>query len=347
MARKELIFVIKDSAVNSSIITSALGDEYAIGIYTSGGSALSAMEKVRPDLVLLDLLLPGMDGKDMLRFLKNNRVTRRIPVIILSSRLTSKDEEECLMLGASDFIRRPVTPAVLQMRVRNQVDIMRRISSEHSLTGELLSKKECSAVARTAVSLLKSLDTGAEEYIEDTRELFTILAEGIAQRHPHLLNPSAVFSMAWASMLHDIGKAHIRRHILNKSDPLLPEEVEEIRLHPCRGAAVIQSLMKEMGKSDFLEFAHDIAMFHHEKWDGSGYPFKLRGEDIPLGARIMSLVDVYSALTHRSRVRNALPHQEAVRIITDGDDRTQPGHFDPVVIEAFMAVEKRFAEWSF
>lgn len=337
--RKDQIFIVEDEPADIDLIVAALEDDYDLRVFTTGESAISALAEGPPDLMLLDVTLPGHDGFSVCRELKNGSSTRDVPVIILTSRTHKTDEERSLVIGAADFIRKPIEPSILRMRVRNQIQRNFRKPRQRTDTGRLLHERECDTILNLTVILLKSVDPLTGVHIEKTSEVFSRVLESYAARYGCRLELADIQAMAKASVLHDIGKVGIPHQILGKKGPLDPEEFARMQLHARIGGKIIDSLEVKLGKTPFLNYAREMALFHHEKWDGTGYPHRIGGRDIPLSARIMSLVDVYEALASRRSYRAALSHETVIRIITEGDQRIRPGHFDPEVLQAFVLVK--------
>lgn len=336
---KHQVFIIEDSPDDISLILDTLGDKYDPRVYTSGETALRELRKQPPSLVLLDVRLPGVDGFEVCRLLKSFDETADIPIIFLTSEDSSKAEGKCLMLGAADFIKKPVDPEILKRRVQNQIDLLEHMVSQQELYEKLSYKRECDAISNVVITLLNAMDKTTGEHIENTRELYYVTANCFATYRPDLFVNENIDLMAQASSMHDIGKSGIHSAILGKSGALSVDELAQVRQHPRIGGEMIEKLEKVVGQNVFLSYAREMALFHHEKWNGNGYPFSLKGNAIPLCARIMSLVDVYDALTSNRTYRKALPHDTAVRIITEGDGWIQPGDFDPELINAFLLVE--------
>jgi len=341
--KKRTIFIIEDNPIDIALILQALGNEYDLRVFTSGETVSRIMEQDPPSLVLLDIMLPGISGFAICEYLKATTSTSKIPVIFLTSQTKTTHETKALALGATDFIRKPIEPGVLKHRVHNQMEILRYLELQQTQASKRILQAECETIQNMAVILLKAIDLQTGKHIENTQRLFTLLAKGFAAMYPGLLDPDTISSMARASVLHDIGKAGIPSQILSKNGPLTSEEIARIRQHPQLGAEIIESLENVVGQSSYTTYSSEMALFHHEKWDGSGYPFGLKGEEIPLSARLMALVDVYEALVSTRSYRAALPHEDAFRIIIKGDNRILPGHFDPKVLEAFRRIEQEFA----
>lgn len=341
-----ILYVIEDSPIDIAMILETLGDAYDIRVYSSGESALLAMEIDRPSLVLLDVMLPIIDGFEVCRRIKITESIRDIPIIFLTTLNSRMDEEKSLLMGAADFIRKPIEPSILKHRVLNQVQLIEKFRDQQIRSCEIISQRECEVIQNTAIVLLRSMDPHTGQHIANTQEIFALLAKGYRTICSEIKDVEHLETMARASTLHDIGKACIPLDILDKKGPLNLQEIHQVRQHTLIGGNIIKSLENVLGYSSFLGFAGEMALFHHEKWDGTGYPYGLRHEKIPLSARIMALVDVYEALTSRRPYRESLTHEEAYHILTKGDGRIHNGHFDPQVLVAFSLVQHDMAAVS-
>lgn len=336
---KRQIFVVEDEPADVTAIVSALGEQYDLRVFLTGESAIAALAGGTPDLVLLDVMLPRHDGYSICEALKKNASTSEVPIIFLTSLTATVDEEKALLMGAADFIRKPIEPSIVRMRVQNQIRNLFQASHIRKLTDRLLDEKASKTLQDLTVTLLASMDPLTGRHIEKTSEMFSLVMANYAAAYPGRLDPSTIPVMSKASVLHDIGLVGIPQYILSKEGPLAPEEHARMRLHPRLGGDMIKSLEGKVGKSPFLRFAREMALYHHERWDGTGYPHGLNEHDIPLSARIMSVVDAYDALTSARPYRPSLSHETVFRIITEGDGKTCPEHFDPEVLHAFMLSE--------
>ncbi|MDD2462804.1 MAG: response regulator [Desulfobulbus sp.] len=343
---REIIYVIEDSPLDIALILETIGDAYDIRVYTSGESALSAIKNDRPSLVLLDVVLPDIDGFEVCRKIKTTEFTRDIPIVFLTTLNSTMDEEKSFLMGAADFIRKPIEPSILKHRVLNQVQLLEKYHDQQMRSCEIISQREGEVIQHTAIVLLKSMDPHTGEHIANTQQIFTLLAKGYRTICQEIHDVEQFETMALASALHDIGKTCIPVDILDKKGPLNLQEVHQVRQHTLIGGNIIKSLETVLGNSNFLRFAGEMALFHHEKWDGTGYPYGLSHDKIPLSARIMALVDVYEALTSRRPYRKSLTHKEAYHIITKGDGRIHNGHFDPQVLVAFSLMQHDLAALS-
>jgi putative two-component system response regulator len=348
---KARILVVDDSPDNLELLQGLLQDHYDLMLANDGASALAlAASETQPDLILLDVMMPGIDGYEVCRRLKVNPLTKSIPVVFLTARTDEADEQRGFDLGAVDYITKPIRGAVLRARVRTHIalkaaaDFLRDktvfLEAEVARrTREVVAIQDVTTLAMASLAETRDADTG--NHIRRTQRYVKVLAWKLST-HPRfaaVLTPQAIGLLYKSAPLHDIGKVGIPDRILLKPGKLSGEEFEIMKTHTTLGRNAILHAEREMGvEVEFLTFAKEIAYSHQEKWDGSGYPEGLAGEQIPVSARLMALADVYDALISRRVYRDAMPHAEAVRII----GLTRGKHFDPDVVDAFLEVQDNF-----
>ena len=348
---KARILVVDDSPDNLELLQGLLHEHYDLLLANDGASALAlAASEMRPDLILLDVMMPGIDGYEVCQRLKVNPLTQSIPVVFLTARTDEADEQRGFDLGAVDYITKPIRGAVLRARVRTHItlkaaaDFLRDktvfLEAEVARrTREVVAIQDVTTLAMASLAETRDADTG--NHIRRTQRYVKVLAWKLST-HPRfaaVLTPQAIGLLYKSAPLHDIGKVGIPDRILLKPGKLTAEEFEIMKTHTTLGRDAILHAEREMGvEVEFLTFAKEIAYSHQEKWDGSGYPEGLAGEQIPVSARLMALADVYDALISRRVYRDALPHTEAVRII----GLTRGKHFDPDVVDAFLEVQDNF-----
>ncbi|MDR3264854.1 MAG: response regulator, partial [Synergistaceae bacterium] len=298
---KKRILVVDDVADNLWLLGSILRD-YTIMIARNGPAALELAHRTPPpDMILLDILMPDMDGCEVCRRLKENPATRDIPVIFITSRQESRDEEKGLELGAVDYITKPVIPSLVRARVRTHLELKQHRDDLDALVRERTRKLELTQ--RFSINALATLaewrDSDTGEHIYRTREYVRLLMNDLRKQAKFalFLTPQVMEILCWVAPLHDIGKVCVPDSILLKPEALTPEEFEIMKQHPVFARKALESAGEELENHVFLCLARDVACSHHEKWDGTGYPAGLAGEDIPIGARIMALADVYDALS--------------------------------------------------
>jgi putative two-component system response regulator len=356
------ILIVDDQPDNLLILEDLLGRYYTVHAACDGEGALARLaDGDRPDLMLLDVVMPGMDGFEVCRRVKAAPGLRDMPVLLLTSLDSAADEEYGLSLGADDFIHKPYSPPVVLARVNNHLKLARagrllrdrnedleRLVAERTreirCQAEQLvrSKQEVIASQGATITALCSLtevrDNETGGHIRRTQHYVRILAERLRD-HPrfrHELNDETIDMMFRSAPLHDVGKVAIPDAILLKQGKLTPAEWEIMKRHPTYGRDAIAQAERELGDQggSFLRFAREIAHCHHEKWDGSGYPQGLAGDDIPISARLMAAADVYDALMSRRAYKEAYSHECAMQMIQAERGR----HFDPDVVDALQGL---------
>ena len=342
MLPKPTLLAVDDTADNLTLLNALLSGPYKVKLANSGEKALKiAAASPAPDLILLDIMMPGMDGYEVCRQLKQQPATRDIPVIFLTARTDAESERAGLEAGAVDYVTKPFNPPVLLARVRTHLalkahtDFLRDKSA--FLEAEVDKRtREIQAIQdvtiHTLASLAETRDSETGNHIRRTQFYVQALARRL-QAHPRfaaLLTPRYIDMLFKSAPLHDIGKVGIPDAILLKPGRLTPDEFEIMKTHTTLGRQAIEHAEQLLGmKVDFLSMSKDIAQSHQEKWDGSGYPQGLAGEAIPVSARLMAVADVYDALISQRIYKAGMPHEEAAAIIAEGRD----AHFDPDVVE--------------
>lgn len=345
------VLIVDDSPENLVLLGELLDTTYRVRVATSGIQALSAVQiQPSPDLILLDLMMPGMDGYEVCARLKAETRTKDIPIIFLTAKSQVEDEEKGLHLGAVDYISKPISPPIVLARVETQLKL--RAASNFLVDKAAYLEQEVArrteeikdvqdATILTMASLAETRDNETGQHIRRTQHYVRLLARRL-QDHPRFeayLSDRQIDLLFKSAPLHDIGKVGIPDRILLKPDRLNAEEMEIMKTHTTLGRDTIVAAEERLGHSvPFLECAKQIAYSHQEKWDGSGYPQGLAGDDIPIAARLMALADVYDALISRRVYKEAFSHQKACDIITLG----RGSHFDPDIVDAFEAVDAEF-----
>lgn len=333
---KRTILVVDDTPENIDILDEILGKDYIIKAALSGEKALKiAGAETPPDLILLDIMMPFMDGYEVCRRLKASDATKKIPVIFITTKGEVADEEKGFKIGALDYITKPVSPPIVQARVRTHMNLYVHQENLEELVARRtrqLREGYIDTIHRlTLASEYKDAETGAHI------KRIGYYTKDIAERMG--LGNEFTESILYASPMHDIGKVAIPDSIMLKPGSLDNEEWEVMKTHTTIGAKILEG-----SDSPFLQMAVDIAHFHHERWDGKGYPNGLRGEEIPLAARIMNITDQYDALRSKRPYKPPFDQEKTVSILTKGDGRTMPEHFDPDVLTAFQKAADTFAE---
>jgi putative two-component system response regulator len=344
---KPRILVVDDEPFYLDLLANTLSGDYDVIVAKNGEQALRlAQTGHRPNLILLDVVMPQMDGHTACRRLKENPLTHEIPVIFLTAKNDVTDELKGFDLGAVDYITKPISIPILQTRVKIHLALSeQRIALEHLVaerTQQLERTKNAVVYSMGALAEARDEETGS--HILRTREYVKTLGKTLArqERYRRLLSESTIDLIARAAQLHDIGKVGVADRVLRKRGPLNAEERREMNLHVIHGYEAIINAERHVGATTFTAAAKEIAYGHHEKWDGSGYPQGLASEAIPLSARMMALADVYDALVSRRYYKPALPHSEAMAIIT----QRRGTHFDPDLVDAFEACSDDFRDIS-
>lgn len=355
LIEKPTILVVDDSPDNLSLITSLLKDRYRLKVANNGEKALKiAQSETKLDLILLDVMMPGMSGFDVCQILKADTRTRDIPVIFLTAMVGTGDEKKGLEIGGADYITKPLNPPIVLARVQIQLqnkaakDFLR--DKNIFLENEIAKRtKEVTAIQDVTVlsmaSLAETRDSDTGNHIRRTQFYVLALAKQL-QSHPRFsdyLTDKNIRFLYKTAPLHDIGKVGIPDRILLKPGKLTEAEFEIMKTHTTLGRDALASAEKSLGISvEFLKMAKEIAYSHQEKWDGSGYPEGMVGDIIPISARLMALADVYDALISRRIYKEGMPHEKACELISQGSG----AHFDPDIVKAFEVIHQEFWEIS-
>ena len=345
------VLVVDDTPENLTLMGALLRDHFMVKVANNGEKALKiAMSDTPPDLVLLDIMMPGLDGYEVCRRLKATAATRDIPVIFLTARSDPDDERMGLALGAVDYITKPISPPILLARVNTHLalkataDFLRDKSAylerEVALrTLEVQAIQDVTIMAMTSLAETRDNETG--NHIRRTQLYVKALAERL-RNHPRfeaVLNERMIELLYKSAPLHDIGKIGIPDSILLKPGKLTVEEFEVMKTHTTLGRKAIEDAERRLGmRVAFLSVSREIAYSHQEKWDGSGYPQGLAGDQIPVSARLMAVADVYDALINKRVYKAAFSHDQTCSTIVKGKGT----HFDPDMVDAFVDIAEDF-----
>ena len=357
---KATILVVDDTPDNLTLMSALLKDTYKVKVANNGEKALKYVQgDSKPDLILLDIMMPGLSGYDVIKELKSNEDTKRIPVIFLTAMSSSDDEKIGLDMGAADYITKPISPPVVMSRVRTQLENKAAadfLRDQNTFLEQEVAKRtrELSAIQDVTIlamaSLAETRDSDTGNHIRRTQFYVKLLAEKL-RNHPRFssyLTDYNIDMLFKSAPLHDIGKVGIADRILLKPGRFTDDEFAIMKTHAALGRDAIVSAERQLGMEvDFLRVAKEIAYCHHEKWDGSGYPEGTKGDAIPISARLMAVADVYDALISRRIYKEGMPQAKAMGIIKEG----RGTHFDPDVVDAaeqllteFTDVATRFAD---
>jgi putative two-component system response regulator len=313
-------------------------------LFVSGEDALEYFQKHIPDLIILDIEMPNMNGYEVLEKIKADERLSSIPVIFFTALADDENELTALSHGAIDYISKPVIPNILKHRIRTQLELYQyRYHLEHLVqfkTDQVVRLQQ--TIVHTLTELAESRDVDTGYHIKRT----SLYAEVLAKKHaelPHIkphLTEEIITKIVYASPLHDVGKMAIPDAILTKPGKLTPEEFEIMKTHVVLGAATIKKATEELGFTSFLDMGLELCLTHHEKWNGTGYPYKLSGEAIALSGRILAIADVYDALTSIRPYKEPFSHEKSVQIIVEGKGT----HFDPELTDSFLQIHKNFEQ---
>jgi putative two-component system response regulator len=337
------LLIVDDSPENLRLLVEILKEDYAIVTATSGEQALRRVESLPyPDMVLLDIVMPGIDGYEVCSRLKANEATRSIPVLFLSALDSEMDESKGLDLGAEDYITKPFSPSIVKARIRNHLEL-----KKHRDRLEELVRERTKEISLTQTVAFMSLGTLAEfrdpetgGHIQRTSKYVQMLTERLASAgaFSEMLTSTFVDRLVQSAPLHDIGKVGIPDSILIKKGKLEPWENEIMRTHTDLGYRALKQASLVLGAHSFFDVAMDVALSHHECWDGTGYPRGIAEDTIPLSARIMSVADVYDALSTERPYKPAFSHEKSKEIMCE----EMKGHFDDRILGAFLELEDDF-----
>lgn len=310
-AQQAKILIVDDEPLNLKVLKQVLQDNYRLSFAKNGMDAIELVNKEKPSLILLDVMMPGMTGFEVCRHLKTDPQTSTIPVIFVTALADEADESEGFAAGGVDYINKPISPALVRARVKTHLSLV-----------------HIDELKRTHLELIQRLGRAAE-FKDNETGLHVMRMSHVSGRLALQLGMDAYYSeqLIHAAPMHDIGKIGIPDYVLLKPGKLDDEELAIMRKHPEMGAKILDN-----STSPLIKLAHSVALYHHEKWDGSGYPFGLKGEEIPLEARIVAVADVFDALLNKRPYKEAWPVEDAVAEI----EANRGKHFDPAVVDAML-----------
>jgi len=339
---QKTVFVVDDNEINLTIANEVLKDQYKVMTMPSASRMFSLIEKVVPDIILLDIEMPEINGFEALNRLKNNAALADIPVIFLTAMTDSEVEARGFQLGVIDFIIKPFSPPVLINRIMKHLDIddiiRERTALLHQKTVQL--QKLQNSMVLVIADMIENRDKGTGNHVERTTTYIKILIDAMIARNVYAkeLSEMDLDMLCSSARLHDVGKVVIPDAVLNKPGKLTSDEYEIMKTHAIEGERIIDQMASHAGSDiEFLNNAKLFAGYHHERWDGMGYPRGLDRLNIPLQGRIMAIVDVYDALVSRRPYKEPFTPAEAVKIIMDSSGEM----FDPLIVEVFNGVKEQ------
>jgi putative two-component system response regulator len=347
---KDLVLIVDDVDINRMLLASILEDEYDIVEAADGPATLDILfnQKIRPTAILLDIVMPGMDGFEVIQEIKRNPETEKIPVLFITAAADAESESRGLRYGAADYISKEFNVDVVRTRLRNHISLARYQNELESLveikTAELTRTYDQMLEAFATLVEYRDLESGT--HIKRTSMLSELLINRLMTEPKYKnyvieqgITPAKAHSIVRATSLHDIGKIGISDTILLKPGRLTDEEFEKMKKHTVKGGEIIDGMLDMFGDiAGYLSFCREIAYYHHERWDGLGYPTNIAGNEIPFSARLLSIVDVYDALVNQRCYKPPFSHEEAMSIITESRGK----QFDPVLVDAFVEIADKF-----
>jgi len=347
---RKTVFIVDDNITNLTVGADTLSDAYNVFTFNSGALLLKRLEKHIPDMILLDVEMPEMNGYDVIKIIKGKKETESIPVIFLTAKNDFESELKGLSLGAIDYIIKPFSPPLLLKRIEVHLLVESQKAELQDFNNNLLDMVDAktktvvelqNTILNTLTRLVDRRDDITGGHIERTQRYMVVLLN-IMMESDYYRTEASLWDLdliIQSTQLHDVGKIAIRDHILLKPGKLTEEEFEIIKTHATVGEDFILEIEKNTSEHEFLEYAKVFTATHHEKWDGSGYPRGLKGEEIPLLGRAMALVDVYDALVSERPYKRGFSHSEAVAIIKAGKGK----HFDPSIVDLFLSISDKFS----
>jgi len=329
------IFIVDDADTNLAKAKQCLEDSYRVLTMPSATKMFALLEKIIPDLILLDIEMPEMNGFVALEKLMQNQKTAKIPIVFLTAQTDAAIESRGFEMGAVDFITKPFSEPVLRNRITSHLNLAEIIKKRTQRIERLQT-----SIVSVLADMVESRDEITGGHVERTTRYVSILLNEAMSKglYTEIMNSWDLDVVIPSAKLHDIGKITISDLILNKPGKLSPEEFEIMKTHAIEGEKIINKIIEQTEDDDFLIHAKLFAGYHHERWDGLGYPHGLKGEDIPLQGRIMAIADVYDALTSERPYKKAFTHENSTEIIMENVGK----QFDPKIAKIFYDVNDKF-----
>lgn len=341
---KKLILIVDDVALNRRTARDVLEEEYNLLEAESGKQALMILENTIPDLILLDIVMPELDGYETMKVIMSKSAWKKIPVIFLTANTDPESEEIGFDLGAVDYITKPFIASIMKRRVKTQMALAAYRNELESIVEEQVAEITLmqDMISVGFVELVECRDGITGGHARNASVYFQAFVEEIRKedKFKNDITDADYRSMLRAAPLHDVGKIAIRDDVLLKAGRLDDEQMKYMKTHTILGGQTFKKILRKIPNHDFIKIAEDMAMYHHERWDGNGYPKGLKGEEIPLSARIMSIVDVYDALTAKRPYKEPYDHKKAMAIIVEGRGTL----FDPDLTDIFIRISPKIEE---
>ncbi|MCL2139266.1 MAG: response regulator [Treponema sp.] len=349
--QRNKIMLIDDDEIYLDMGRQILENKYSVYPVPSGEQAFSILKKIIPDLILLDIEMPDIDGYEVIKRLKQDPATKEIPVIFLTSRTDPGNELEGLSLGAIDYLTKPFSPLLLMKRIENHllISFQKKELTRYNENLQIIVqeqtkeiKKLQNAIFNTVSEIVEFRDEMSGGHIERIVKYIKTMIDTLIKNNVYTdeLKKLDLDLFISASQMHDVGKIYVGESILNKPGRVTNDEFTEIKKHPTYGLIIIDKIRQFTGDHAFLDYAASFSETHHERWDGTGYPEGLKGTDIPLPGRIMAIADVYDALILIRPYKQPMSPYEAGQEIIKGSGTA----FDPALIDVFKTILDKFAE---
>ncbi len=348
----QVILVVDDDTSNLALAQKILGKEYRIAAANSGKVALKYLENNCPDLILLDINMPEMDGFQVMEEIQQMERFSHVPVIFLTADNDPATETRCFSIGAVDFVAKPFIPDVLMSRVRKTLELETyRNNLEHMVEEQTriitARTRRISQIQEQVImgmaTLIETRDNSTGKHVKNTMTYVRMIAQELKARdiYSDILTEDYIMNIYKAAPLHDVGKIKISDAILRKPAKLTEEEYNAMKLHTVYGREIINEIIGGVEDPAYVKVAEEIAMYHHERWDGNGYPIGLKGEDIPLCARIMALADVFDALYEERCYKEPIrPVFKIMQTLMEG----RGTQFDPLITDVFVSMEQEIKD---
>ena len=345
----QTVLVVDDDKMNLLMAQNILKSKFKVSAVNSGEMAYKALESMIPDLILLDINMPGVSGFDVIRKLKTDVRYENIPIVFLTAEQDATLEAECFTEGAEDFVKKPFVPEVLISRVerilalreyQNNLESMVETQSAELLKQSAELNRIQQEVIGAMADLIESRDDSTGNHVKRTTQYVGSIITFLKEKniYSEILTAKYVRNLLNAAPMHDIGKIKIPDRILQKPGRLTDEEFDIMKTHSLEGAKIIDEVLANIETPEYIQVARDVALSHHEKWNGQGYPNGISGENIPLAARIMALADVFDALVSKRCYKDAMTYEQAFSII----EESSGSHFDPEIAKVVLDNKERF-----
>lgn len=338
--KQDTILIVDDNGTLRALLRAMFKGRYKVLEATNGKEALQiiAQDYQSIAIILLDVMMPVMDGVETLRILSEKKIINRIPVVFITAEESTDVEKEGYGLGAADVIRKPFNNHIVVQRVKNLIELYRYKNRLEDMVREQTRRLEemHDRMFEVMCSVVESKEEESPEHVINVKKYSRLLAEKVCEKLPEYgLDKKQVELIAKASVLHDIGKIAIDDSVLKKTTRLNDDEMQLLKSHTTKGSEMVQE-MADIQDEDYLKVCYEICRYHHEKYDGKGYPDGLKGEEIPIAAQIVGLADIYDKLTSDNLRRRAYGNKEAIRMIVDGEC----GEFSPKLMECFLELQE-------